>query len=108
VQQAAVVCDGKNACQEGKTMRFAITTTTFAAIAACALMLTGPAPASAAEPPTTSTGPKDVATGSVPGLVTPAEEDKIPYHPCINARGWVNGRLVCSDSFSSSGGRLRR
>ena len=40
---------------------------------------------------------KDAATGNVPGLVTSAHEKAIPYRACINARGWVNGRLVCSD-----------
>jgi hypothetical protein len=89
-------------------MRFAITAA-FAAVATLTLILTGPVPANAgAEPPAASTPSKDVATGSVPGLITPAEEDKIPYRACINARGWVNGRLVCSDSFSSNSGRWRR
>jgi hypothetical protein len=56
----------------------------------------------------TNTENKDVATGSVPGLVTPAQEEEIPYHACINARGWVNGRLVCSESFSTAGQHSRR
>ena len=45
----------------------------------------------------------DIATGSVPGLVTPDQENAIPYHACLNARGWVNGRLVCSESFGPDG-----
>lgn len=27
--------------------------------------------------------------------LTPEQEDKIPYHPCKEAVGWVNGRLQC-------------
>jgi hypothetical protein len=62
----------------------------------------------AAAAASTNAGNKDVATGSVPGLVTPAQEEEMPYHACINARGWVNGRLVCSESFSTAGQHLRR
>ena len=40
---------------------------------------------------------KDAATGNVPGLITPEQHKTIPYRACINARGWVNGRLVCTD-----------
>jgi hypothetical protein len=52
---------------------------------------------------TTNTQSREIATGSVPGLVTPEEENAIPYHACLNARGWVNGRLVCSESFGPDG-----
>jgi len=40
---------------------------------------------------------KDAATGSVPGLITPEQHDAIPYRACINARGWVNGKLICAN-----------
>lgn len=30
-------------------------------------------------------------------LTTLDEGIAAPYHPCINARGWANGRLVCAD-----------
>jgi hypothetical protein len=71
----------------------------FAVAATLTIISTVSSPASAADPPTTNTIPKDAATHNVPDLITPAAEDKIPYRPCINARGWVNGRLVCSDHF---------
>jgi hypothetical protein len=29
--------------------------------------------------------------------VTAEEHQAIPYRPCIDARGWKNGRLVCAD-----------
>jgi hypothetical protein len=29
--------------------------------------------------------------------VTLEEHKTIPYRPCIDARGWKNGRLVCAD-----------
>jgi hypothetical protein len=54
-------------------------------------------------PPPTVTAPtknaqmKDAATGNVPGLVTSEQHDAIPYRACINARGWVHGRLVCAN-----------
>jgi hypothetical protein len=52
---------------------------------------------------TTKADAKDIATGSVPGLVTADEENAIPYRACLNARGWENGRLVCSESFAPAG-----
>jgi hypothetical protein len=65
-----------------------------------------PLPKTAPAAATTNAGTKDIATGSVPGLITPEQEIAIPYHACLNARGWVNGRLVCSESFAA-GGRQR-
>jgi hypothetical protein len=47
--------------------------------------------------PTKNAPIKDAATGNVPGLITSAQHDAIPYRACINARGWVNGRLVCAN-----------
>jgi hypothetical protein len=47
--------------------------------------------------PATNAPVKDAATGNVPGLITPEQHKTIPYRACINARGWVNGRLVCTD-----------
>jgi hypothetical protein len=32
-----------------------------------------------------------------PGI-TAEQESKIPYHPCMEAYGWANGRLRCSNS----------
>ena len=33
------------------------------------------------------------------GGLTPKEHVAIPYQPCINARGWVNGKLVCDNRY---------
>ena len=33
---------------------------------------------------------------NVPGI-TAEQERAIPYHPCVEAYGWVNGRLRCSN-----------
>ena len=52
---------------------------------------------------TTNTETKDIATGSVPGLITADEENAVPYRACLNARGWENGRLVCSENFAPAG-----
>src|SRR6185312_13040550 len=30
-------------------------------------------------------------------VLTPEEHQAIPYRPCIDARGWKNGRLICAD-----------
>jgi hypothetical protein len=93
-------------------MRFAIIVTSTAS-AILAMISTVSAQSDLREPrattaASTNAGTKDVPTGSVPGLVTPAQEKEIPYHACINARGWVNGRLVCSESFSTAGQHSRR
>jgi hypothetical protein len=85
-------------------MRFAITVTLTSA-ATLATVLTGFAQNDQHAAPPKSTAAavtKDAATGSVPELITPEQEGKMPYHACINARGWVNGRLVCSESYSAS------
>jgi hypothetical protein len=31
------------------------------------------------------------------GGITPKQHDAIPYQTCIDAKGWVNGRLVCDN-----------
>jgi hypothetical protein len=42
--------------------------------------------------------PDVTTTGAAPqapyGGLTPKEHDAIPYQPCIDAKGWVNGKLV--------------
>jgi hypothetical protein len=45
---------------------------------------------------TTTTAPEDKDTKELPPI-TLEEGIAVPYRPCINARGWVNGRLVCAD-----------
>ncbi len=84
---------------QGDTMRFAIIVTLTAA-ATLATVRSGSAQNDQREAPR-SPATRDAATGSVPDLITPDQEGKIPYHACINARGWVNGRLVCSESYST-------
>ncbi len=48
-------------------------------------------------PPATKNAAKDAATGGVPGLITSEQQKAVPYRACINARGGVNGRLLCDD-----------
>jgi hypothetical protein len=33
-----------------------------------------------------------------PGITT-QQETTIPYHPCTEAYGWVNGRLRCNNRY---------
>ena len=33
------------------------------------------------------------------GGLTPKEHVAIPYHPCREAQGWVNGKLVCDNRY---------
>jgi hypothetical protein len=35
-------------------------------------------------------------TPQEPGI-SPQQQAKIPYHPCVEALGWVNGRLRCDN-----------
>jgi hypothetical protein len=35
-------------------------------------------------------------------IVTSEEHQAIPYRPCINARGWKNGRLVCANEVEAA------
>jgi hypothetical protein len=44
----------------------------------------------------TTAAPTDKDTKELPPI-TLEEGIAVPYRPCINARGWVNGRLVCAD-----------
>jgi hypothetical protein len=58
--------------------------------------------ASAADNKTVKAPQPDVTTtGAAPrapyGGLTPKEHDAIPYQPCIDAKGWVNGKLVCDN-----------
>jgi hypothetical protein len=50
------------------------------------------APANAAATTATKKEPQ-----ADPGIVPLQDEDAIPYQPCINARGWVDGRLECTN-----------
>jgi hypothetical protein len=40
---------------------------------------------------------KDSKADDPNGIITLEQGIAIPYRPCINARGWANGRLVCAD-----------
>ena len=31
-------------------------------------------------------------------VITPGQENTIPYHPCSLALGWVNGQLQCRNN----------
>ena len=45
--------------------------------------------------------PDVTATGAPPdaqyGGLTPKEHAAIPYQPCIDPKGWRNGKLVCDN-----------
>ncbi len=45
-----------------------------------------------------SFGPANQAATSDGSGLTAEEEGKIPYHPCTEAIGWVNGRLQCRNN----------
>jgi hypothetical protein len=48
--------------------------------------------------PVATTGTvKDSKADDQNGIITLEQGIAVPYRACINARGWVNGRLVCDD-----------
>jgi hypothetical protein len=48
--------------------------------------------------PVATTGTiKDSKADDPNGIITLEQEIALPYRACINARGWVKGRLVCDD-----------
>jgi hypothetical protein len=55
----------------------------------------------APQPDVTAPQPDVTATGAAPdapyGGLTPKEHVAIPYQPCIDAKGWRNGKLVCDN-----------
>jgi hypothetical protein len=51
-------------------------------------------PVKAPQPDVTATA----APAEAPyGGLTPKEHVAIPYQPCVDAKGWRNGRLVCDN-----------
>jgi hypothetical protein len=40
---------------------------------------------------------KDSKADDPNGIISLEQGIAVPYRACINARGWVNGRLVCND-----------
>jgi hypothetical protein len=52
----------------------------------------GNEPVKASQPKATG-APTDAPYGGL----TPKEHVAIPYQPCIDAKGWKNGRLVCDN-----------
>jgi hypothetical protein len=51
-------------------------------------------PVKAPRPDVTATGAqRDAPCGGL----TREEHIAIPYHPCIEPKGWVNGKLVCDN-----------
>jgi hypothetical protein len=57
--------------------------------------------ASAADNKAVKASPDATATVAPPdaqcGGLTPKEHVAIPYQPCIDAKGWRNGKLVCDN-----------
>jgi hypothetical protein len=51
-------------------------------------------PVKAPQPVVTATGAQRDAPY---GGLTREEHIAIPYQPCIDAKGWVNGKLVCDN-----------
>jgi hypothetical protein len=51
-------------------------------------------PVKAPRPDVTATGAQRDAPY---GGLTREEHIAIPYHPCIEPKGWVNGKLVCDN-----------
>jgi|SRR6185437_6502933 hypothetical protein len=41
--------------------------------------------------------PRTIDSQTNDHVLSPEEHQAIPYRPCIDARGWKNGRLVCAD-----------
>ena len=39
-----------------------------------------------------------VTADQTPGI-SPQQQAKIPYHPCVEALGWANGRLRCDNRY---------
>jgi hypothetical protein len=51
------------------------------------------------KPPSVPTNPAPDGTGAkLPGI-TVEEESAIPYRPCTEAIGWVNGHLRCNNKY---------
>jgi hypothetical protein len=54
--------------------------------------------ASAEDLSTQAPPPKPVTTDEQPGI-SPQQEAAMPYHPCVQALGWVNRRLRCDNRY---------
>jgi hypothetical protein len=90
--------------ERGTSVRFAIIAT-FAAAATLATVSIASAQNDqrvSDRPRATTNAPaakaKDAATNDANSLTTLEQKKPIPYRACIDARGWVNGRLLCSDN----------
>ena len=55
--------------------------------------VTGPSP-----PPKPPQAVAPVTTDPTPGISV-QQQAAIPYHPCVEALGWVNGRLRCDNRY---------
>jgi hypothetical protein len=78
-----------------KSVAYLLAISAFLTMMSIACAESGPPPT--VNSPTKNAQMKDAATGNVPDLVTSEQHDAIPYRACINARGWVRGRLVCAN-----------
>ena len=96
----ALVQEGEGYELRGKAMRSAIIT----ALSALAVVAIMPIVASAQIDQSVANPSYERANQTLmPGAenssgassLTAQQENEIPYHPCTEAVGWVNGRLVC-------------
>ena len=88
-------------------MRFAIISTLVAAAALATVSIASaqndprvsdrPRATTNAPAATKNAAAKDAATNDAKGLTTLEQGIAGPYRACINARGWVNRRLLSSD-----------
>ena len=46
---------------------------------------------------TRNAGTTDIEPEDTDRVITLDQQKAIPYRACINARGWRNGRLICTD-----------
>jgi hypothetical protein len=44
-------------------------------------------------------GRETPAASNNPSGITVEKENAVPYHPCTEAYGWVNGRLRCDNRY---------
>ena len=54
--------------------------------------------ASAEDLSTQAPPPSGATIDNLPGI-SPQQQAAIPYHPCVEALGWVNGRLRCDNRY---------
>jgi hypothetical protein len=103
----AYLVHGRNRYIRRKSVRFAMISTLAAAATLATASIASaqndqrvsdrPRATTNAPAATKNAAAKDAATNDAKSLTTLEQETAIPYRACIDARGWVNGRLRCSD-----------